>query len=65
METTKEIAIQILDLFEDLLEENDIYIPDDDRTGDESEACIYGITYYDLEDDICEILQKYITEERS
>lgn len=65
METTREIAIQILDLFEYLLDEKGIYIPDDDRTGDEDEACIYGTTYYDLEDYICEILQKYITEERN
>ena len=65
MGTTREIAIQILDLFEDLLADNGIYIPDDDREGGEDEACIYGTTYYDLEDDICDILQKYINEERS
>ena len=65
MGTTREIAIQILDLFEDLLADNGIYIPDDDREGDEDEACIYGTTYYDLEDDICDILQKYINEEKS
>lgn len=52
----------ILDIFEDMLEEKGIIIPDDDRTGNEDEACIYGCTYGDLESQIASLLSNYITE---
>lgn len=53
------VAIKILDIFEDMLDSKDVLIPDDDRTGDESEACLYGSTYADLEQEITELLKKY------
>lgn len=53
-------AIGICDVFEDLLDEHDITIPDDDRTGDENEARIYGATYYDTEDAIVDILERLV-----
>lgn len=56
MQTNKEIAIRILDKFEEFLEENNIAIPSQDREGNEDEACIYGTKYYDLEDSIINIL---------
>lgn len=59
---TRAIAIAILDMFEDVLEEKGIMIPDDDRTGDEGEACLYGTTYGNLEDEIYALLCEYIDE---
>lgn len=50
------IAIDICDVFEGLLERYDIKIPDEDRQGDESEARIYGETYFELEYEIKDIL---------
>lgn len=57
---TRGIAIAILDMFEDMLDEKGIMIPDEDRTGEESEACLYGMTYANLEDQIYELLCEYI-----
>ena len=45
---TQEVATDIINAFEDLLDEHDISIPDEDRTGDEGEARIYGITFAEL-----------------
>ena len=53
------VAIRILDVFEEMLESKGIPIPDEDRTGEESEACIYGMTYADLENAIEELLSRY------
>lgn len=60
MDKIREITIGILDMFEEVLEEHDIYIPDEHRTGDESEACLYGATYYELEDRIYALLSETI-----
>ena len=52
----KDVAIAIIDIFEDLFDEKDIFLPDEERgkyndfDNDEFEACIYGKTYYDIED---------------
>lgn len=62
MGKTRGIAIMILDIFEGMLADKGIMIPDDDREGDEDEACLYGSTYYDLEDQITELLCDYIDE---
>lgn len=56
MEKNRKIAIKIINEFENILAENNIRIPDKDRKGNEDEACIYGTTYYNLEDTILEIL---------
>lgn len=53
------VAIRILDIFEDMLENKGVSIPDEDRTGEESEACLYGITYAELENEIAELLGRY------
>ena len=53
------VAIRILDIFEEMLENKGVSIPDEDRTGDESEACLYGMTYADLENAIEELLSRY------
>lgn len=59
---TRGIAIMILDIFEGMLADKGIIIPDEDREGDEDEACLYGSTYYELEDAITELLCDYIDE---
>ena len=56
----REYSTEIVELFEALLEKHDITIPDEDRTGDESEARLYGLTYWDLEDEVVHILSKLI-----
>lgn len=53
----RELAINIIDEFEELLAEHDLVIPDNDREGNEEEACIYGCTYYGLEDKITEMIE--------
>lgn len=55
----KHLSCEICNVFEDLLAEHDIYIPNEDREGDEDEACIYGTDFSDLEDSIIEILVKF------
>lgn len=53
------VAIRILDIIEEMLENKGISIPDEDRTSDESEACLYGMTYAELENEIVELLGRY------
>lgn len=55
------IAIRILDIFEEMLENKVISIHDWDRTVGESEACLHGVTYADLENEIAELLGRYYT----
>lgn len=52
MKDTKEYAITIIDIFEDLLNKHDIAIPDKFREGNEDEASIYGETFDELLNDI-------------
>ena len=59
---TRGIAIMILDIFEEMLDTKGIIIPDEDRTGADGEACLYGVTYANLEDAIYELLCEYIDE---
>lgn len=55
---TKEVAKDIVDKFEDVLDEYDITVPDDDRTGDDGEARLYGMTYDQLLTDVeCMIVE--------
>jgi len=56
------VAIRILDIIEEMLESKGIMVPDEDRTGEESEACLYGMTYADLENAIEELLRVYYPE---
>ena len=50
------LARSIAELFDDLLDDHGIRVPDPDRTGDETEAAIYGCTYGKLVDDIAETI---------
>ena len=53
------VAAEIIECFEDLLEKHNIIIPDEDRTGTEDEAPIYGCTYGDLLGEIASIIRDY------
>lgn len=55
---TKEVAADIINQFEELLLKNNIIIPNENREGNDDEACIYGKDYYDLEDYIINVLKK-------
>ena len=46
----KSTTIDILDLFEELLNFKNITIPSDDREGLPEEARLYGSDYYEMED---------------
>jgi hypothetical protein len=52
----REMAANIIDKFEDLLDDKDITIPSADRESNEDEARIYGTEYYELENAITELL---------
>lgn len=45
---THNIAAELIDIFEDVLDEHDITIPDEEREGNDDEARIYGKVYTDL-----------------
>lgn len=55
-------AALICDIFEELLNKHDITIPDEDRTGSEGEARLYGCTYFDLELAVTDILRSLVEE---
>lgn len=55
----KELVCNIIDKFENILDENDITIPDPDRDEDnENEARIFGQTYYRLEEEITDVIKE-------
>lgn len=58
----REYSVDICELFEDLLEEHDITIPDEDREGRPEEARLYGTTYADLEYRVLNILNDFMNE---
>ncbi len=53
----RELAISMIEPVEDTLSEFDIKVPDSDRTGDESEAALYGTAYYEIEDEMVDLLK--------
>lgn len=63
MSDIQSTAWAILDLFENLLDEKDITIPCSDQSEqaqreDDNDARIYGSEYFDLENSICNLLEK-------
>ena len=58
----REYSVDICELFEDLLEDNDITIPDEEREGEPNEARLYGTTYADLEYGVLNILNELIND---
>lgn len=58
----REYSVDICELFEDLLEENNITIPDEEREGEPDEARLYGTTYADLEYKVLNILNEFMSD---
>lgn len=58
----RQFSASICDVFEYLLREYDIYIPSEDREGEEDEACLYGDEYSIVEDGVTKVLVKLIEE---
>ena len=58
----REYSVDICELFEDLLEEHDITIPDDEREWEHDEARLYGTTYADLEYKVLNILNEFMND---
>ena len=56
----REVAANICDLFEDVLDEHDISIPDENRQGDEDEARLYGKAHWEVEEKVAEILNSLV-----
>lgn len=56
----RELAISIIEEFEEMLDAMDISLPSKDREGNPEEARIYGTEYYLLEDTITDLLKKHI-----
>lgn len=61
----RQIAAEIADIFDNLLDEHGIMIPDEGREGAESEAALFGSTYSDFEDVITEQLVAVVTGVRA
>ncbi len=59
MKKERELAIEIISEFEELLGRFNLKIPDRDREGNKEEACIYGMNYYALEDKITELIKGF------
>lgn len=59
MDKNREVAIKIIELFEELLEKYEIQIPSEDRENNPAEASIFGTNYYNLEDGITKILEEH------
>ena len=60
----REYSVEICELFENLLDQHNITIPDEDREGNEDEARLYGMTYAHLEEDVLFLLKELATKVR-
>jgi hypothetical protein len=49
-------AIEIIEIFEDFLNEKEVEIPNYEKEGEEDTAILYGTDYYSLEDKITKLL---------
>ena len=58
----REWVAAICDTVEDMLSEYDIKIPDEERNGEENEACLYGRSYDIVADSVQNILQQLVDE---
>lgn len=61
----RQISAEVADIYDSLLADNNIMVPDEDREGDEDEAPLYGCTYSDFEDGITEQLSNIVAGVRS
>ena len=66
---TRELATTIVDVFDDFLDEKNISIPcvdpyeQEDRLQDDNSAAIYGSEYFELEDRVCDVLDKALNDD--
>ena len=59
MKHIEHLAATLAELFEGVLDKHNIVIPDEDREGKDGEACLYGMTYWNLVEDLeVEIISK-------
>ena len=58
LEPERELAANILDIFEDFLDRYNITIPSEDREGKPEEARLFGSEYYELEDELTSFFKK-------
>lgn len=58
----REWVAAICDTVEDMLSEYDIKISDEERNGEENEACLYGRSYDIVADSVQNILQQLVDE---
>lgn len=58
----RQMSCEICSLFEALLDDHGIDIPNEDREGEPDEAHIYGDDYYGLEDQVTSLLLKLANE---
>lgn len=56
----RQIAANVANIYDGLLTDNSIVIPDEDREGNEDEAALYGCTYAQFEDGITEQLANIV-----
>ena len=50
----------VVECLEDMLAEKDIYVPSDDREGEETEGCLYGDAYDTVTDAVRDILLDHL-----
>lgn len=62
MEKNIQYAARIIDIFEEVLKEKKIMIPDKCRNGSNDESCIYGETYYKIEYAITAFLDRIMED---
>lgn len=58
----RDMATDIVEMVEDILDRYGIYVPDEDRNGDNGEACLYGMAYARLEDSISFMLSDLVND---
>lgn len=56
--TEKEFAEEILEIFEERLDKLNISLPDKNRENKNTESRIYGSNYYDLRDEIEDLIYR-------
>ena len=50
------VSAEICDLLEEVLDKYDLTVPSEDREGEEGEARLFGCEYFDLEQDVANVL---------
>lgn len=59
-EDARDLAIKLISPIEELLDKHNIKVPDEDRTGDDTEASLFGETHAILEDDLVQLIREHM-----